>query len=152
MCSSGFANAQADKHLFCQHPMLLFYMRHISITVDKKHVSEEKSTSPYTLIFHYHLNLVLKCCHCIATVLCFVYLAILYCTVLYLYLFICSWAIMALCINKVSYRKVSYHEKILPETTRPRALIIGIYHHLVDFYRLFNLCPWAKKGPAAGVT
>ena len=104
MCSSGFANAQADKHLFCQHPMLLFYMRHISITVGKKHVSEEKSTSPYTLIFHYHLNLVLKCCHCIATVLCFVYLAILYCTVLYLYLFICSWAIMALCINKVSYR------------------------------------------------
>ena len=106
MCSSGFANAQADKHLFCQHPMLLFYMRHISITVGKKHVSEEKSTSPYTLIFHYHLNLVLKCCHCIATVLCFVYLAILYCTVLYLYLFICSWAIMALCINKVSYRIV----------------------------------------------
>ena len=111
MCSSGFANAQADKHLFCQHPMLLFYMRHISITVGKKHVSEEKSTSPYSLIFHYHLNLVLKCCHCIATVLCFVYLAILYCTVLYLYLFICSWAIMALCINKVSYRIVSY---ILP--------------------------------------
>ena len=111
MCSSGFANAQADKHLFCQHPMLLFYMRHISITVGKKHVSEEKSTSPYTLIFHYHLNLVLKCFHCIATVLCFVYLAILYCTVLYLYLFICSWAIMALCINKVSYRK--YRNKII---------------------------------------
>ena len=109
MCSSGFANAQADKHLFCQHPMLLFYMRHISITVGKKHVSEEKSTSPYTLIFHYHLNLVLKCCHCIATVLCFVYLAILYCIVLYLYLFICSWAIMALCINKVSYRIVSIY-------------------------------------------
>ena len=107
MCSSGFANAQADKHLLCQHPMLLFYMRHISITIGKKHVSEEKSTSPYTLIFHYHLNLVLKCCHCIATVLCFVYLAILYCTVLYLYLFICSWAIMALCINKVSYRIAS---------------------------------------------
>ena len=32
----------------------------------------------------------------------FVYLANLYCTVLYLNLFICSWAIMALCINKVS--------------------------------------------------
>ena len=112
MCSSGFANAQADKHLFCQHPKLLFYMRHISITVGKKHVSEEKSTSPYTLIFHYHLNLVLKCCHCIATVLCFVYLAILYCTVLYLYLFICSWAIMALCINKVSYRIVSLSGKL----------------------------------------
>ena len=112
MCSSGFVNAQADKHLFCQHPMLLFYMRHISITVGKKHVSEEKSTSPYTLIFHYHLNLALKCCHCIATVLCFVYLAILYCTVLYLYLFICSWAIMALCINKVSYRIVSYRHSV----------------------------------------
>ena len=77
-------------------------MRHISITVGKNMFQRKKSTSPYTLIFHYHLNLVLKCCYCIATVLCFVYLAILYCTVLYLYLFICSWAIMALCINKVS--------------------------------------------------
>ena len=106
MCSSGFANAQADKHLFCQHPMFLFYMRHISIIVGKNMFQRKKSTSPYTLIFHYHLNLVLKCCHCIATVLCYVYLAILYCTVLYLYLFICSWAIMALCIDKVSYRIV----------------------------------------------
>ena len=91
---------------FCQHPILLFYMRHISISVGKNMFQRKKSTSPHTLIFHYHLNLVLKCCHCIATVLCFVYLVILYCTVLYLYLFICSWAIMALCINKVSY-----HEK-----------------------------------------
>ena len=78
MCSSGFANAQADKHLFCQHPMLLFYMRHISITVGKKHVSEEKSTSPYTLIFHCFEMLSLYC-NCV--VFCVSRYPVLYCIV-----------------------------------------------------------------------
>ena len=69
-------------------------MRHISITVGKNMFQRKKSTSPYTLNFHYHLNLVLKCCHCIATVLCFVYLAILYCIVLYCIVFVLVYMLM----------------------------------------------------------
>ena len=63
-------------------------MRHISVTVGKNMFQRQKSTSPYTLKFHYDLNLVLKYCHCIATGLCFVYLAILivlYCICICLY-------------------------------------------------------------------
>ena len=41
------------------------------------------------------------------------------------------------------------HEKIfLSETTRPRALILGMKHHLVDLYQLCsNDAPGAKNGP-----
>ena len=39
------------------------------------------------------------------------------------------------------------HEKIFfSETTRPRALIFGMKHHLVNFYQFV----WAKNGPPAG--
>ena len=43
-------------------------------------------------------------------------------------------------------------EKIfLSETTRPRALIFGMKHHLVDFNQVCsNNAPWAKNGPAPG--
>ena len=46
------------------------------------------------------------------------------------------------------------HEKIfLSETTRFRALIFGMLHHLVDFYQVCpNYAPGAKSGPASGVT
>ena len=45
-------------------------------------------------------------------------------------------------------------EKIfLSETTRPRALIFGMYHHLVDLYQVCsNNSHGAKNGPAPGVT
>ena len=56
----------------------------------------KKSTSPYTLKLHYHLNLVLKSCHCIATVLCFVYLAIMYCIVfVFVYMLVVMGGTMA---------------------------------------------------------
>ena len=39
----------------------------------------------------------------------------------------------------------------MPETLRPRALIFGIYHHLVDLYQVgSNYAPWAKNGPPQG--
>ena len=46
------------------------------------------------------------------------------------------------------------HEKLfLSETTRPRALIFGMKHHLVNLYQVCsNYIPWAKNGPAPGVT
>ena len=42
------------------------------------------------------------------------------------------------------------HEKIfLSETTRSRAFIFGMKHHLVSVYQLCsNYIPWAKNGPA----
>ena len=44
------------------------------------------------------------------------------------------------------------HEKIfLSETTRPIALIFGMYHHLVDCYQVCsNYAPWAKHGGTPG--
>ena len=46
------------------------------------------------------------------------------------------------------------HEKIfLSETIRPRVLIFGMKHHLVDLYQLCsNYAPWANNGPTLGVT
>ena len=46
------------------------------------------------------------------------------------------------------------HEKIfLSETTKPRALIFGMKHHLVDFYQVCaNYTPGAKNGSTPGVT
>ena len=46
------------------------------------------------------------------------------------------------------------HKKIfLFETTRPRALIFGMEHHLVNLYQVFsNYRPGAKNGPSPGVT
>ena len=36
--------------------------------------------------------------------------------------------------------------------TRPRALIFGMYHHLVNFYQVCsNYTSWAKNGPTARV-
>ena len=44
------------------------------------------------------------------------------------------------------------HEKIfLTETTRPRVLIFGMKHHLVDFYQVCsNHTPGAKNAPHPG--
>ena len=44
-------------------------------------------------------------------------------------------------------------EKIfLSETTRPRVLIFGMKHHLVDLYQVcLNYIPRAKNGPVPGV-
>ena len=39
------------------------------------------------------------------------------------------------------------HEKLLSETTRPRALIFGMLHHLVDLYQVCS-----NYSPAPGVT
>ena len=46
------------------------------------------------------------------------------------------------------------HENIfLSETTRPRALIFGMKHHLVDLYQVCsNLTPGGKNGPTLGIT
>ena len=45
------------------------------------------------------------------------------------------------------------HEKIFSETTRHRALIFGMWHHLVDLYQVCsNHTPGDKDGPAPGVT
>ena len=45
------------------------------------------------------------------------------------------------------------HEKNLSEAIRPRALIFGMYYHLVDLYQVCsNYSPGAKTGPAPGVT
>ena len=45
------------------------------------------------------------------------------------------------------------HEKILPETIRPRALIFGMKHHQVDLYQACsNYPPGAKISPTPGVT
>ena len=39
----------------------------------------------------------------------------------------------------------------LSKTTRPRALIISMYYHLVDFYQVIkNYSPCAKNGPHRG--
>ena len=44
-------------------------------------------------------------------------------------------------------------KNFLSETIRPRALIIGKLHHLVDFYQICsNYTPVTKNGPALGVT
>ena len=44
------------------------------------------------------------------------------------------------------------HGKVFwSETTRPRALIFGMKHHLVDLYRVCpNYTPGAKNGPTRG--
>ena len=44
------------------------------------------------------------------------------------------------------------HDKIfLSETTRPRALIFGMKHHLVNLYQVcLNYFPGAKNGPPRG--
>ena len=49
------------------------------------------------------------------------------------------------------YREI--HGKIfLSETIRPRALIFGMYYHLVDLYQVCsNYAPWANNGLAPGV-
>ena len=46
------------------------------------------------------------------------------------------------------------HEKIfLSETTRPRALIFIMKHHLVNLFQVCsNDIPGAKNGPSRGVT
>ena len=44
------------------------------------------------------------------------------------------------------------HLKIcLSETIRPRALVFGMLHHLVDFYQVCsNYAPVTKNSPASG--
>ena len=50
--------------------------------------------------------------------------------------------------------KKGKHEKIfLPETTRTRALIFDMYHHLVDLYQVCsNYAPGASNRSVPGVT
>ena len=41
---------------------------------------------------------------------------------------------------------------ILSESTGTRALIFGMWHHLLDLYQVYsNYTPGAKNGPAPGV-
>ena len=50
------------------------------------------------------------------------------------------------------YRE-KYEKIFLYETTRPRALIFGMKHHVVDLYQICsNYTPGAKNGPTPGVT
>ena len=44
------------------------------------------------------------------------------------------------------------HEQIfLSETSRPRALVFGMLHHLLDLYQVYsNYAPEAKNGPPRG--
>ena len=50
------------------------------------------------------------------------------------------------------------HEKILSETTRPRALMFGMKHHLVNLYQvcssepLPSLFKWSQKWPRTRLT
>ena len=42
-------------------------------------------------------------------------------------------------------------KKMLSETTRPRALIFGMLHQLVDLHQVYsNYAPGAKNGPPLG--
>ena len=40
----------------------------------------------------------------------------------------------------------------LSETILPRALIFGMYHHLVNLYQVCSRYPWGQKCPAPGAT
>ena len=54
--------------------------------------------------------------------------------------------------NRYLYRKK--HEKIfLSKTVRPRVLILGMKHHLMDLYQVCsNYAPWANNCPTTGVS
>ena len=61
------------------------------------------------------------------------------------------------CISRSHRLKIDFQDENLKifssETTRPRALLFGMYHHLVDLYQnCSNYSPGAKNGPAPGVT
>ena len=46
-----------------------------------------------------------------------------------------------------------YIGRNMDETTRPRALIFGMQHYLVNLYQVCsNYIPGAKNGPTPGVT
>ena len=48
---------------------------------------------------------------------------------------------------------VNLNTIFLSDTTWPRALILGMYYHLVDLYQVCsNYTPGANNGPAPGVT
>ena len=50
------------------------------------------------------------------------------------------------------YRE-NYEKIFLSETIRPRALIFGMKHHLVDLYQVnLNCAPGAKNDSALGIT
>ena len=56
--------------------------------------------------------------------------------------------------SHVLYRLIyGQHEKIFSsETTRHRALKVGMQHHLMDLYQVYlNYTPEAKNGSAAGI-
>ena len=51
------------------------------------------------------------------------------------------------------YREKKLKKNFLSETTRFRALVHDMYHHLVDLYQVCsNYAPWAKNGPPTEVT
>ena len=55
--------------------------------------------------------------------------------------------------NKIGLCRENHEKIFLSETTRPRALIFGMKHHLVNLYQVCsNYIPGAKNCPAPGVT
>ena len=59
------------------------------------------------------------------------------------------------CISRSHRLKIYFEMKttkiFLSETTRPRAVIFGMKHHLVDLYQVCtNYAPGAKNGSAPG--
>ena len=61
------------------------------------------------------------------------------------------------CISRSHRLKIDFQDEKLKiffsETTRPRTLVFGMMHHLVDLYQVYsNYPPGAKNGPAPGVT
>ena len=59
----------------------------------------------------------------------------------------CHWPMSVVCraSSTIALNNIS------SETARPRALIFGMYHCLMDFYQVCsNGCPGVRNGPAAG--
>ena len=51
----------------------------------------------------------------------------------------------------IGLHKKKHYKFFFSETTRTKALILSIYHHLVDHYQVCsNYAPGAKIGPAMG--
>ena len=56
------------------------------------------------------------------------------------------------CFHRLNYLEKNIEKIILSETTRPRALIFGMEHRLVNLYQVCsNYIPGAKNGPPRGL-
>ena len=64
-------------------------------------------------------------------------------------LFNISSKVLVRCISRSHRLKIDFQNEtfknLLSKTTRPRALIFGMFHNLVDPHSLFKLCPCAPK-------